>query len=130
MFSYEFSRNHSYAPGAVIADFDPATAGSYHTSEVPFWLDTLDSFNRYRTARAWTADDRALSQAMIASLVAFARTGKPDTSTRRWPVYSPKSHLLLELGTTAHQAKWPDRRKFNFFRSVVRPVTVGGALRD
>jgi para-nitrobenzyl esterase len=130
VFSYEFSRSHSYAPGAVISDLDPATAGSYHTSEVPFWLGTIDSFNRFRTTRAWTAADRAFSQAMTASLVAFARTGNPDTAAFRWPAYSPKKRTLLELGTTAHVASWPDQRKFDFFRSIQRPTAVGGAVRD
>jgi len=130
VFSYEFARSHSYAPGAVINDFDSATAGAYHTSEVPFWLGTIDSFNLYRTTRAWTAADRAFSQAMTASLVAFARTGKPDTATLRWPVYAPKTRKLLELGQTARVADWPDRRKFDFFRTALRPAPVGGAMRD
>ncbi|MEO9132283.1 MAG: carboxylesterase family protein [Sphingomonas sp.] len=130
VFTYEFSRLHSYAPGATFTDLDPATAGAYHTSEVPFWLGTLDSFNRYRRTRAWTPDDRAFSHAMTESLVAFARSGNPNTPTLRWPQFDPGNEALLELGMTAHPSTWPDRRKLTFFRAQARPVSSGGVLRD
>jgi para-nitrobenzyl esterase len=61
VFSYEFARSHSYAPGVTFSDLSPAIAGAYHTSEVPFWLGTLDSFNRHRRTRNWTDEDRAFS---------------------------------------------------------------------
>ena len=130
VFSYEFSRGHSYAPGVTFPDLDPATAGAYHTSEVPFWLGTLDSFNRFRHTRDWTADDRAFSDAMTASLIAFARTGNPATPALQWPRYDPARPMLAELGKTAGVAPWPDRRKLDFFRAQARPVAPGGALRD
>lgn len=130
VFTYQFSRAHSYAPGVKLTDLDPATAGAYHTSEVPFWLGTLDSFNRYRTTRNWTSADRAFSLAMTRSLVAFARTGNPDTAGLKWPAYDPKAPTLIELGTTVRTAPWPDRRKFEFFQNVPRPSMAGGALRD
>ena len=117
VFSYEFAHPHSYVQGVRFSDLDPATAGAYHTSEVPFWLGTLDSFNRYRQTRAWTAADYALSDAMVHALVAFAQTGHPDTSTLRWPRYSPDHRYWLKIGATAEIAAWPEQDKFNFFRS-------------
>jgi para-nitrobenzyl esterase len=67
---------------------------------------------------------------MTRSLVAFARTGDPNTADLRWPLYDPSSRTLLELGKVAGPGKWPDARKLDFFRSVAaRPVT-GGAVRD
>jgi para-nitrobenzyl esterase len=130
VFSYQFARAHSYAPGVTFPDLDPATAGSYHTSEVPFFLGTLDSFNRFRHTRDWTAADRAFCEAMTASLVAFARTGNPDTALLHWPRFDAETQSLLELGTTAKVAAWPDRRKFEFFRSQARAVATGGVVRD
>ncbi|QYE33775.1 carboxylesterase family protein [Polymorphobacter sp. PAMC 29334] len=130
VFSYEFSRSHSYAAGVSFSDLDPATAGAYHTSEVPFWLGTLDSFNRFRHTRDWTAADRAFSHAMTASLVAFARSGIPTTPALEWPRYDPAKPMLAELGTTAGVAAWPDSRKFDFFRTQERPLAPGGAPRD
>lgn len=130
VFTYQFDHPHSFAPNVKITDLDPATAGSYHTSEVPFWLGTLDSFNKYRTTRAWTSADRALSLMMTRSLVAFAKTGNPDTADIRWPTYDPKAPTLVDIGGRPQIAPWPDRRKFTFFRSLSGPVTAGGAMRD
>lgn len=130
VYSYEFARPHSYAVGVKFSDLDPATAGAYHTSEVPFWLGTLDSFNRYRTTRAWTPADVAFSKMMTRSLVAFARSGSPETPDLHWKVYDPKAPMLLRLGTTAQIAPWPDQQKFDFFRKENAPKPTGGALRD
>ena len=130
VYSYEFARSHSYAPGVRFSDLDPATAGSYHTSEVPFWLGTLDSFNRFRTTRAWTPADRTFCAAMTRSLVAFARTGNPGTAELSWPRFDPARPQLLQLGTTATTAEWPAEAKFAFFRSVAAapaPAPGGGA---
>ncbi len=59
---YMYSHPHSYEPGVAIADLNPATAGAYHTSEVPFFLLTQDVYNRIRRTRAWTEYDRALRE--------------------------------------------------------------------
>jgi para-nitrobenzyl esterase len=131
VYSYEFSRPHSYAPGVTFPDLDPATAGSYHTSEVPFWLGSLESFNRYRHTRDWTDADRAFSAAMTDSLVAFARTGNPDTAMMKWPKFDADHQKLLELGTAAHEAPWPEKAKLDFFRASATAATRGtGAPRD
>lgn len=130
IYSYEFTRPHSYAPAVTFSDLDPATAGAYHTSEVPFWLGTLESFNRYRPTRQWSAQDRAFSKAMTQSLVTFARTGNPDTTSLHWPAYDTKRPELLRLGASAQTAPWPDRRKFDFFRALAKSQVTGGALRD
>ncbi len=130
VFSYQFARAHTYAPGVTFPDLDPATAGSYHTSEVPFFLGTLDSFNRFRHTRDWTDADRAFSAAMTASLVAFARCGNPDTPLLHWPRFTADSQALLELGTSAQIAPWPDRAKFEFFRAEARAPATGGTPRD
>ncbi|MDE1916731.1 MAG: carboxylesterase family protein [Sphingomonadales bacterium] len=130
VYTYEFARPHSYAPHAVFSDLDPARAGAYHTSGVPFWLGTLDSFNRYRQTRAWTPADRAFSHAMTQSLVAFARSGDPDTALLHWQPYVPSAPVLLRLGRDAQLAAWPDRNKFDFFRKENQLRVTGGALRD
>ena len=52
----EFVRKHPYAPGVRFADQDPATVGAYHTGDIPYWLGTLDEYNRLRRTRDWTPD--------------------------------------------------------------------------
>ncbi|MBB4613468.1 carboxylesterase/lipase family protein [Novosphingobium taihuense] len=116
-FSYQFSRPHHYAPGVRFADLDPTTAGAYHTSEVPFWLGTIDAFDTYRTTRAWTPQDRAMSRSMMQTLLAFARTGKPETRDVAWPRFSADRPRLVEFAETVSQQDWPDPRKLAFFKA-------------
>jgi para-nitrobenzyl esterase len=130
VYSYLFARPHSYAPGAAITDIDQQAAGAYHTSEVPFWLGTLESFNRFRPTRAWTQNDRDFSAAMTASLVVFAHSGSPTTAALDWPRFDPASPVLLELGSQARPAPWPDRDKLEFFRATSMDRPSGGAVRD
>jgi len=107
-YGYEFIRAHSYEPGVTFSDLDPKTAGAYHTSEVPFWLGTLESFNAFRKTRAWTQADRDFSTALTTSLVAFARTGNPSTNQLRWVRFNPAQPELLELGGEhARVIPWP-----------------------
>ncbi|MCX7036336.1 MAG: carboxylesterase family protein [Proteobacteria bacterium] len=100
----QFSRRHSYAPGAKIADQDLSTIGAYHTADIPFWFGNLDVFNSLRTTRAWTADDRALSSAMMGSLIAFAATGNPQTAAVQWPAWTAGNEVKVEFGTAAPAA--------------------------
>ncbi|MEO8313564.1 MAG: carboxylesterase family protein [Pseudomonadota bacterium] len=131
VFSYEFSRPHSYVPGVKFPDLDPATAGAYHTSEVPFWLGTLDSFNTFRPTRNWTLADRDMSAAMTESLVAFARSGDPTTARLKWPRYELAGEALLEFADTARPSTWPERRKLDFFGAVpTAPVSPPSGARD
>jgi para-nitrobenzyl esterase len=132
VFAYEFARAHRYAPGVSFTDLDPGSAGAYHTSEVPFWLGTLDSFDRYRTTRAWNAADRDLSRRMIESLVAFAKTGDPSTAGLQWPRFAVAAPRLLEIADTAAVASWPDPRKLAFFaaESAGQPSAPAAGARD
>jgi para-nitrobenzyl esterase len=124
VYSYMFAHPHSYVPGVTFSDLDPATAGAYHTSEVPFWLGTLDSFNLFRKTRAWTTADRTLSDRMTDTLVAFARTGKPDTTTVQWPVFAGRQPELVELNTNIRSTPWPTAPRTAFF--VGERIAPGG----
>jgi len=115
-YSYEFARAHSFVEGVSFPDLDAATAGAYHTSEVPFWLGTLDAFNRYRRTREWTSADRAMSQTMVRALVEFARTGKPALPGMLWPRLAPSRPRLVEFGGSVTQQAWPDRNRLEFFK--------------
>ncbi len=75
VYMYMYAHPHSYAPGAIFADLNPQSAGAYHSSEIPFFLLTLDAYNRIRQTRAWSEQDLALAKTMSDLLVAFASTG-------------------------------------------------------
>ena len=83
-----FMRKHPYAPGVKIADQDPATVGAYHTADVPYWFDTLDTYNWQRPTRVWTAYDRELTDRMAGALIALAETGSPVTPQLNWPAWT------------------------------------------
>ena len=93
-----FSRVHPYVPGVVFSDHDPKTVGAYHTGEVPYWLQTQDVYNMFRPTRHWTAYDRELADKLSDALIAFARTGDPNTSAIKWPRYDPAHEQLIEFG--------------------------------
>ncbi|SLJ99050.1 para-nitrobenzyl esterase [Novosphingobium mathurense] len=115
VFAYEFARPHSFAPGVVFSDLDPASAGAYHTSEVPFWLGTLDSFNRYRHTRDWTAKDRQIGEKMVTALIAFARTGSPNAPGAVFPQFDAGMPRLTMIADDLRPAPWPARERLLFF---------------
>ena len=119
VYSYMFAQPHSYTPGVTFSDLDPATAGAYHTSEVPFWFGTLESFNLFRRTRDWTASDYNLSAIMIDSLIEFARTGSPETTKMDWPRFNGHNPVLLELGKIPKPLPWPSSKKLNFYMADV-----------
>ena len=115
VYSYEFAHPHSFAAGVTFSDLDPVKAGAYHTSEVPFWLGTLDSFNRFRHTRDWTANDRQISEKMVNALIAFARTGTPDVPSAEFPPFDASAPQLMMIADDLHQAPWPAREQLFFF---------------
>lgn len=93
-----YTHHHPYAPGVKIADQDTATAGAYHTSDMPYWFGTLDKYNMLRTTRVWQPWDRALSDEMMDALIALANTGSPSTPAVAWPAWSAKAEQKVEFG--------------------------------
>jgi para-nitrobenzyl esterase len=117
-----FAHKHSYAPDARIADQNIATIGAYHTADVPFWFGTLETFNQLHTTRRWTAQDRALSDAMMRSLISFADTGNPATPVIPWPAYSPKQEKFV-LFADRPTIESLDPRRLEWLQS--HPVPLG-----
>jgi len=83
-----FDHKHPYITGVHIADQDPATVGSYHTSDLPYWFSTLDALNSVRPTREWTDADQQLSNTMRGMLIAFAATGRPSAAALQWSAWS------------------------------------------
>jgi para-nitrobenzyl esterase len=113
-FFYLFSRVHPYTPGVKFSDHDPATIGAYHTADVPYWLQTLDSLNLFRTTRDWTPYDRELATRMSDVIVSFARTGKPVLSGIDWPAYRSEDERIVELGDSVRVIALPNSSKIDF----------------
>lgn len=121
---YMYSHPHSYEPGVVIADLNPASAGAYHTSEVPYFLLTQDVYNRIRKTRAWADYDRQLADAMSDVLIAFATTGVPQTLNVRVPKFTVRAQEYVEFGDRISIGKF-DQARMDFFATVNMPGAVG-----
>jgi len=124
VFFYVYSHAHPYAPGITFSDHDPATAGAYHTSEVPFFLQTQDALNLFRTTRNWTAYDRELADEMSDCIVAFARTGNPSTTRLSWPAYQLSQEHLLDFGERIAVTRL-DMARMNFMATAHPPFVLG-----
>jgi para-nitrobenzyl esterase len=121
---YMYARAHPYAPGVQFADHDPASAGAYHTSEVPYFLLTQDAYNRFRQTRIWTDFDRTLASRMAEVLVEFARTGQPQGAELRLPRFEPKLQRYMEIGDTLRVLQF-DPARMDFLAAFNPPVAVG-----
>ncbi|MEW5983635.1 MAG: carboxylesterase family protein [Acidobacteriota bacterium] len=109
-----FSRVHPYVEGVVFSDHDPATVGAYHTGEVPYWFQTQDAYNMFRPTRNWTPYDRELAEKLSDALIAFARTGDPNTSAITWPRYDPDNEQMMEFGDAIRVVQMESKR-LDFF---------------
>lgn len=78
-YAYVFSRKNPYTEGITFDDHNPKTVGAYHSADIPYWFETLDSLNLFRTTRTYTEFDRKLSDEMSDIIVTFAATGDPTT---------------------------------------------------
>jgi para-nitrobenzyl esterase len=106
-YAYFFTRRQPYVPGIAFSDHDPATAGAYHTGEVPYFLRNLDSLNLFRQTRDWTAEDRALRDTMSEMILNFARLGHPAAN---WPAFDPHRPQVMQLGLEVKLLEWPNYR--------------------
>jgi para-nitrobenzyl esterase len=96
-----FTRVQPYAPGLKLADLDPATAGAYHTADIPYWFGTLDKYNWQQHTRDWGPADRKLSEDMMDSLIAFAKTGDPNTAAVKWPAWKASTEQYEDFNDGA-----------------------------
>jgi para-nitrobenzyl esterase len=104
-FLYILSRVQPFAPGVTFTDFNPETAGAYHMGDVPYFLGTYDAFNLFRTTRNWTPWDKELSNAIQDVIVAFAKTGSPNTKAVAFTRYSPANEMRVDFGDTIKNEK-------------------------
>jgi len=129
VYAYFFTRRQPYAPGITFIDHDPATAGAYHTVEVPYFLRSRESLNLFRKTRNWEPVDVALEEAAAQALLSFAREGRPRApGGAQWPAFDPQHPQMLELGTQVRLVDWPHNAALPLLRSSApaeRPAATG-----
>ncbi|RYH04456.1 carboxylesterase [Salipiger sp. IMCC34102] len=116
---YRFDRTQPYSPGVTFADHDPATAGAYHTVEVPYFLRTLDSLNMFRTTRDWGPQDEALRDDASGALLSLAREGTATGNGLDWPEFTAEDQqiLIFDVGTPEAR-EIPFREGFDIIRDA------------
>ncbi len=108
-YAYFFVRRQPYAPGITFVDHDPATAGAYHSGEIPYFLRTRESLNLFRKTRNWEDVDAALENDMASLLVSFARDGKPKSArVPSWPKFTATRPRIVSLGEEIKIVDWPN----------------------
>lgn len=118
-YAFFFSRVHPYREGVTFSDHDPATVGAYHTSDVPYWLQTLEALNAQRPTRNWTDEDRAVAVRMSDAILNFAKTGNPNPAgASEWPAYDPNAEKVMEFGKAVAVIDWPNAAKLQVLRDL------------
>jgi para-nitrobenzyl esterase len=128
-YAWFFKRRQPYADGITFSDHDPATAGAYHTGDVPYWLNTLGSLNLFRATRSWTEGDRELATVMSDMLVTFAKSGVPSVN---WPKFNPKRPRVAQLDLDQSVIDWPNYKSLDSLRpaTAVRTQSAPSRIRD
>lgn len=132
VYAYFFARSQPYTTGVTFSDHDPATAGAYHTGDVPYWLRTRDALNLFRQTRTWEEGDAILEEEMAQALLSFARTGLPRSpKLGAWTAFDAKNPALVRLVLDPARIAWPH---FTDMALLADPTPVprpaGGSPRD
>lgn len=88
----------SYVAGSMRSEWKD---GAPHASDIPFFFDTVKA----KYGEALTAQDSAMSAAILDHLVAFARDGKPEANGRPWPAYDLANDGLMDFAADG-RALW------------------------
>jgi para-nitrobenzyl esterase len=94
---------------------------AFHSSELPYVFNTLDT-----AKRPFTAEDRALADQMSTRWVSFVKTGEPNAQgLPRWPTLTAKDKQILEIDSTARARPVLSEEPLSVFD---RYVKSGGKL--
>jgi para-nitrobenzyl esterase len=96
--------------------------GPSHGSDIPYWLGTYV----YNTNRSWSDWDRQLSNDIQDTLIAFARTGNPNTGAVKVPRYDPKNEQHAVFGDTIYVEPM-STAQIEFLRTHAPQRSRGGA---
>ena len=110
---YNLVHVHPFNPAELAVD-RVDQVGAYHTSDVPFWFGTQDAFNFFRPMRLWKQYDYELSQKMTAVMIAFAKTGNPQTADVKWPAWAVSNEQLVNIGDNGFSVSTINSARLDF----------------
>ncbi|MBM5804245.1 MAG: carboxylesterase family protein, partial [Cyanobacteria bacterium K_DeepCast_35m_m2_155] len=96
VFAFEFADNNAPVLGIGIAPPDPGIElGAVHSAALNYFFPKFSNNSRINAADLNPASQQ-LADAMVTSLAAFARSGRPDASGgATWPPYAGQSTVML-----------------------------------
>lgn len=84
--------------------------GAFHTSEVPYMLHTLHTWNR-----SWQALDKEIENTMSSYWVNFAKTGNPNgQNLPKWKRYNNQSGEIMVVGDKLESKPAFLKKEFDF----------------
>ena len=97
--------------------------GPTHGTDIVYWLGTWV----HETDKVWSDWDRELSDKMQDTLVAFAKTGNPNTNAVKIPRYDPKNERRVVFGDGTIYIDKLDTGQIEFLRAhALRRTAAGG----
>lgn len=97
-------------PGPDVEKF-----GAFHTSEIPYFLDTLA-----RSDRPWQPADKAIAENLSSYWVNFARSGDPNAKTLpSWLPVDNETQMTMEIGDRYAAIPVASKAGFEFFRDFL-----------
>ena len=94
---------------------DSAFYGAFHSGELYYMFDTLDS-----TDRPWEVVDRRLADTMTSYWANFAATGDPNgAGLPAWPAHDESDSRVMELGERIGPMPTPKQEQIAFFEREI-----------
>lgn len=86
--------------------------GSFHGSDLFYVFGSMN----YHPEWAWTPIDNRLSEIISSYWVNFATKGDPNgKGLPKWPSYSEKTHLVIQLGDKVEAVQLPHQARLDFW---------------
>jgi para-nitrobenzyl esterase len=94
---------------------DTEKFGAFHTSEIPYFFNTLD-----RSDRPWQPADKTISETLSSYWVNFASTGDPNgKGLATWLPVDNESNMTMEIGDKYGAIPVSSKGGFEFFRDFL-----------
>lgn len=115
---YYFSHPQPLRSGASFDEIDTARGlGTFHSSEYPYLFGTLDVLSR-----DWSNADRALSETLQATWVAYAYAGSPNApGLPHWPRLDGAAETTMFLGDKTGPGPLPSLDRLKLFDGLPSP---------
>ena len=90
--------------------------GAFHTSEVPYVFQTIDTLDR-----PWELADKTVSDTVSSYWTNFAKTGDPNgAGLPSWAAYSANSHKTMQLGVRTGVMDTAEAAKLDFLLGALQ----------